>query len=101
MVKEAAPNSQGVLEQSMLEEAFCIYLNPATNVIHITERGQVQDTFEVFVEVETAKAIAGRRVTCLTAFLEGKPLWADGNAPIRDINAIDDILELYHGLMLG
>ena len=43
--------------------------------------------------------IAGRSETCYTAWWKGMPLWTEGDSPVRDMNVIDDILELFHSLM--
>lgn len=101
-LKTSARNDQGLLEEAVKEEAFCIFLDPVTNKINIVDPHQVTGpTVVVYIHYLTAYRIAGRSETCYTAWWKGMPIWTEGDSPVRDINVIDDILELYHTLMMN
>ena len=97
---DSARNNQGLVEAAVEEEAFVVFLDPSTNQIHVVEPHQVAaPTVVVHIHYRTAYMIAGRSETCYTAWWKGMPLWTEGDSPVRDMNVIDDILELFHSLM--
>ena len=62
--KTSARNSQGLLETSMEEEAFSVFLDPSTNQINVVEPHQVTEpTMVVYIHYRTAYMIAGRSET--------------------------------------
>lgn len=99
-IKGQARSPSGLLEDAVKEEAFLVYMDPANNRIQIRDPEDAsQFTVEVAIEAGTALVVASRSETCYTAWLKGMPVWTEGEAPVRDINIIDEILEVYYQLM--
>ena len=99
-IKGQARSAAGLLEDAVSEESFLVFMDPANNRIQIKDpKDAAQFTVEVAIEAGTALVVASRAETCYTAWLKGMPVWTEGEAPVRDINIIDEILEVYYKLM--
>lgn len=83
------------------EQGFCIYLDPTDGEIHIVDSSQVgAPTVTFLIEERTARVVAQRVETVYTAWMKGWPVRIEGEYAIRDVELIDEILQLYYQLML-
>ena len=83
------------------EEAFTVFLDPATNQLNIVEPFQVREpsvTFYIWEQV--AWQVAARAHTVYTAWMQGWPIYVEGEYAMRDIELVDEILAIYYELML-
>ena len=83
------------------EEAFCVYLDPTSGQIQIVDSWQVKDPTVVFyIEQQAAQIVAARTETVYTAWLKGWPIRIQGDYAVRDVELVDEILNLYYQLAL-
>jgi len=83
------------------EDAFCIYLDPTTDDMHVADSWQVQrKTSTIFIEVKTCWILASREETVLSALFKGMKVRADGEGVLRDIEIFDEILDVFYKLMI-
>ena len=94
--------TEGRLNQGAVEEdAFCIYLDPTTNDMHVVDPWQVQHkTAIIYVERKTMDILAARTETVLSALLKGMMVKPTGDGAIRDIEILDEILDVFYRLMI-
>lgn len=86
---------------AVLEDAFCIYLDPSTNDMQIVDPALVKNkTATVFIEEKTCWILAMRTETVLSAMFKGMKVRAVGEGAIRDIEIMDDILDVFYTLMV-
>ena len=85
----------------MAAETFCVYLDPTSGQIQIVDAWQVKDPTVVFyIEQQAAQIVAARTETVYTAWLKGWPIRIQGDYEVRDVELVDEILNLYYQLAL-
>ena len=83
------------------EDAFCIYLDPTSNEMHVADTWQVKNkTATIFIEERTCWVLAMRTETVLSALFKGMKVKAVGDGALRDIEVFDDILDVFYKLMV-
>ncbi|MFQ6027353.1 MAG: hypothetical protein ACE5Q6_07660 [Dehalococcoidia bacterium] len=93
---------EGKLKPGAVEEdAFTVFLDAATNQINIVEPWQVTEpTVTFYIWERVAWQVAARAHTVYTAWMQGLPIFVEGEYAMRDIELVDEILAIYYELML-
>lgn len=84
-------------EGAVQEESFSLYLDPLTNQIQVTDPWRIPDhTVTFLVEENTCWMLASRKETVYTAYQKGLPMRVKGDFIIRDMELVDEILDLFY-----
>jgi hypothetical protein len=84
------------------EEVFCVALDPETNQVYVADAPppHSRSTVTFLLEEHTAYMLAMRSESVYSAWLKGRPVRVHGEYVMRDIELVDEILNIYYQLML-
>lgn len=81
---------------AVLEEPFCLFIDSNSQMVVADFHRVLEPTVCFFVEEATCWKLAGRSYSVYSAYMMGKPIRAQGAFTIRDMELVDQILQMFY-----